>query len=87
MYCGPKGCAENGGSSHCWDIGCDGNCLTAGYCGGSSCNTHFNNCRGTIEHDIASKAGLLIEHANGTIESLDGAEEHVAAVLESMRKK
>ncbi|KAF2116527.1 hypothetical protein BDV96DRAFT_598426 [Lophiotrema nucula] len=87
-YCGPKGCSTNGGSAHCADIGCDGACESgADQCvGAPECNTHFSNCRGTVEYDIAKAGGKLIERGNGVIERSADADEYVAAVLESLHQ-
>ncbi|KAB5577875.1 hypothetical protein GE09DRAFT_1280358 [Coniochaeta sp. 2T2.1] len=85
--CPTANCIEHGGSAYCLDEGCDGGCSLEGKCGGPpECNIHFSNCRRTIEHDTARRAGFIVEYPNGTVESLPGVEEYVAAVLESMRR-
>ncbi|OAL46164.1 hypothetical protein IQ07DRAFT_635023 [Pyrenochaeta sp. DS3sAY3a] len=87
--CGAKGCSSKGGNHYCYEvIGCDGACRSdTDTCGGPpACNTHFNNCKRTIDYDIALAGGKLMERDDGTIERSVDMEEYVAAVLDSMRK-
>jgi hypothetical protein len=57
-------------------------------CGGSSqCNTHFNNCRRSIEWHIGVKGGMIVEREDGTVERREGWEEYIDSVLESMKRK